>query len=93
MDHRATTSLIAVSAAALLLAVRSNPPVVYTRVGGPLVGPDGGAPAGWNRPEQRGWVSKDGDRLRFEDERGHSEVFERAPAEHVPGSCPGELHG
>jgi hypothetical protein len=69
-------------------STRSAGTVSYVRVGGPLVGPDGRAPAGWNLPAQRGWVSVVGDGLRFEDERGHSELFERAPVGYAAPRCP-----
>jgi len=61
--------------------------VDYERVGGQFDDGAGGPPPGWNTPAQRGWVSVDGDVATFEDERGHTERFQRAPEGAFPQPC------
>lgn len=50
------------------------PEGTYSRVGGPLGGPDA-PPQGWNSPYQRGWITRDGEEITYTDGAGHREVF------------------
>lgn len=61
--------------------------VDYHRTGGVLDDGAGGPPPGWNAPYQRGWVSVDGDVLTFQDERGHTEEFQRTSERDVLPPC------
>lgn len=47
----------------------------WVREAGLLDDGAGGPPLGWSAPFQRGWAAVDGERVVFEDERGHREVF------------------
>jgi hypothetical protein len=60
----------------------------WRRVGGRLDDGACGYPPGWHTNGQRGWMSVQPDGLLlFEDERGHVERFERAPAGWEPEPC------
>ena len=59
----------------------------YAREGGMLTGPDGGPPPGWNAPYQRGWATRDGDRVLYTDDAGHRETFQREDALAPPPPC------
>ncbi|MBF5082671.1 hypothetical protein [Quadrisphaera sp. INWT6] len=47
----------------------------WVREAGALDDGAGGPPPGWGAPYQRGWAAFTGDRVVFEDELGHREVF------------------
>ncbi len=60
----------------------------WRRVGGRLDDGACGVPPGWHTNGQRGWMSLQPDgTLLFEDERGHVERFEQAPAGWEPEPC------
>ncbi|WP_170131340.1 hypothetical protein [Quadrisphaera granulorum] len=89
-DEQGRTSDIVWTACGVRWLTLSQPDgtgVDYERVGGVLDDGAGGPPPGWNTPAQRGWVSVDGDVATFQDERGHTERFQRVPADEFPQPC------